>query len=111
MDHYSYSDSREHEEKNISCIGIRCSAGPHRARAMDEALGHSFPAGEYSPELNLHPVMGNDGPAKGYCFGSTEEHGLVPQEVFQFEGKSSSGCEKDELACSGLSLPGTIRPL
>ncbi len=57
----------------INYIGICCGAGPHHVRAMAEALGRSVPASKYSPELNLHPVIGYDDTTKRYCFGPMNE--------------------------------------
>ena len=39
-------------------IGICCGAGPHHVRAMAEALGRRPPASRYSPDIELHPVLG-----------------------------------------------------
>jgi len=44
----------------INYIGICCGAGPHHVRAMAEALGRTVPAGEYSPEIKLHPIFGEN---------------------------------------------------
>jgi betaine-homocysteine S-methyltransferase len=43
----------------INYIGICCGAGPHHVRSMAEALGRKVPASKYSPDINLHPVFGN----------------------------------------------------
>jgi len=42
----------------INYIGICCGAGPHHVRAMAEALGRTVPASEYSPDIGLHPIFG-----------------------------------------------------
>src|SRR5919198_224817 len=39
-------------------IGICCGAAPHHVRSMAEALGRIVPASRYSPDLSLHPVLG-----------------------------------------------------
>jgi betaine-homocysteine S-methyltransferase len=46
-------------DMGINYIGICCGAGPHHVRAMAEALGRTVPASEYSPELKLHPIFGD----------------------------------------------------
>jgi betaine-homocysteine S-methyltransferase len=47
-------------EMGINYIGICCGAGPHHVRAMAEALDRTVPASRYSPEINLHPVFGDE---------------------------------------------------
>jgi betaine-homocysteine S-methyltransferase len=42
----------------IAFLGVCCGGAPHHVRAMAEALGRSVPASRYSPELALHPVIG-----------------------------------------------------
>jgi betaine-homocysteine S-methyltransferase len=42
----------------VSFIGICCGGAPHHVRAMAEALGRTVPASRYSPDLSLHPVLG-----------------------------------------------------
>jgi betaine-homocysteine S-methyltransferase len=42
----------------IRYIGICCGAGPHHVRSMAEALGRTPAAGEYSPDISLHPIFG-----------------------------------------------------
>ena len=46
-------------DMGINYIGICCGAGPHHVRAMAEALGRTAPASEYSPEISLHPIFGD----------------------------------------------------
>ena len=46
-------------DMGIHYIGICCGAGPHQVRAMAEALGRKVSASEYSPDLNLHPIIGD----------------------------------------------------
>ena len=46
-------------EIGVNYIGICCGAGPHHVRAMAEALGRQVPASKYSPDVNLHPVFGD----------------------------------------------------
>jgi betaine-homocysteine S-methyltransferase len=41
-----------------SFLGVCCGGGPHHVRAMAEALGRRVPASRYSPDLSLHPVIG-----------------------------------------------------
>jgi len=42
----------------VNYVGICCGAGPHHVRAMAEALGRTVPASRYSPDMDLHPVLG-----------------------------------------------------
>ncbi|BBO71057.1 hypothetical protein DSCA_49870 [Desulfosarcina alkanivorans] len=46
-------------DMGINYIGICCGAGPHHVRAMAEALGRLVPASEYSPDIGLHPIFGD----------------------------------------------------
>ena len=46
-------------DMGINYIGICCGAGPHHVRAMAEALGRKVPASEYSPAMDLHPILGD----------------------------------------------------
>jgi len=50
-------------------IGICCGGAPHHVRAMAERLGRTVPAGRYSPDISLHPVLGDDvrDPAKKFA--------------------------------------------
>ncbi len=48
------------QQSGISYIGICCGGGPHHVRAMAEALGRETPASRYSPDIDLHPVLGAD---------------------------------------------------
>jgi betaine-homocysteine S-methyltransferase len=51
-------------DMGINYIGICCGAGPHHVRAMAEALGRQVPASKYSPDINLHPVFGDENSQK-----------------------------------------------
>ncbi len=42
----------------VNYIGLCCGGAPHHVRAMAEALGRTPPAGRYSPDLSLHPMLG-----------------------------------------------------
>ena len=44
----------------VGYIGICCGGAPHHVRAMAEALGRTVPASQYSPDLSLHPILGDD---------------------------------------------------
>jgi betaine-homocysteine S-methyltransferase len=46
-------------DMGVNYIGICCGAGPHHVRAMAESLGRTTPASEYSPEIKLHPIFGD----------------------------------------------------
>ncbi len=50
----------EARNMGINYIGICCGAGPHHVRAMAEALGRNVPASRYSPEMDLHPIFGDE---------------------------------------------------
>jgi betaine-homocysteine S-methyltransferase len=43
----------------VNYVGTCCGAAPHHVRAMAEALGRTVPASRYSPEMTLHPMLGN----------------------------------------------------
>jgi betaine-homocysteine S-methyltransferase len=44
----------------VNYIGICCGGAPHHVRSMAEALGRTVPASRYSPDLSLHPILGED---------------------------------------------------
>ena len=52
------------KEIGIDYIGICCGAGPHHVRAMAEAMGRTVPASEYSPDIDLHPIFGDEAAQK-----------------------------------------------
>ncbi len=73
---YEMADfAKEAEQMGINYIGICCGAGPHHVRAMAEALGRTVPASEYSPELDLHPVLGAKGEEKAKRKKFSEDFG------------------------------------
>jgi betaine-homocysteine S-methyltransferase len=41
-------------------LGVCCGGAPHHVRAMAEALGRTPPASRYSPDLSLHPILGEN---------------------------------------------------
>jgi betaine-homocysteine S-methyltransferase len=43
----------------VGLIGVCCGGAPHHVRAMAEALGRTVPSSRYSPDLSLHPVLGD----------------------------------------------------
>jgi methionine synthase I (cobalamin-dependent) len=43
----------------VGYIGICCGGAPHHVRAMAEALGRQTPASTYSPDISLHPILGD----------------------------------------------------
>ncbi|MGD2187139.1 MAG: homocysteine S-methyltransferase family protein [Desulfobacterales bacterium] len=51
-------------DMGINYIGICCGAGPHHVRSMAEALGRNVPASKYSPDPNLHPLVGDENSQK-----------------------------------------------
>jgi betaine-homocysteine S-methyltransferase len=44
----------------VGYLGICCGGAPHHVRAMAEALGRHTPASRYSPDISLHPILGDD---------------------------------------------------
>ena len=44
----------------VGYIGICCGGAPHHVRAMAERLGRTVPASRYSPDLSLHPILGDN---------------------------------------------------
>jgi betaine-homocysteine S-methyltransferase len=44
----------------VNYIGVCCGGAPHHVRSMAEGLGRTVPASRYSPDLSLHPVLGNN---------------------------------------------------
>jgi betaine-homocysteine S-methyltransferase len=50
--------ARQAADIGVNYIGICCGGAPHYVRAMAEALGRVTPASQYSPALDLHPVLG-----------------------------------------------------
>jgi betaine-homocysteine S-methyltransferase len=44
----------------VRYIGVCCGGAPHHVRAMAEALGRTVPSSRYSPDLSLHPVLGDE---------------------------------------------------
>jgi betaine-homocysteine S-methyltransferase len=47
-------------DAGVTFLGVCCGGAPHHVRAMAEALGRTVPASRYSPDLSLHPVIGDD---------------------------------------------------
>jgi betaine-homocysteine S-methyltransferase len=52
--------ARAARDLGVGYIGICCGGAPHHVRSMAEALGRSTPASRYSPDLSLHPVLGDE---------------------------------------------------
>jgi betaine-homocysteine S-methyltransferase len=50
--------ARQARDIGVDYIGICCGGAPHHVRAMAEALGREAPASRYSPDIELHPVIG-----------------------------------------------------
>ena len=44
----------------VGYVGICCGGAPHHVRSMAEALGRDVPASRYSPDISLHPVIGDN---------------------------------------------------
>ena len=48
------------KEIGVNFIGSCCGTSPHHIRAMAEALGRKVPNSKYSPNLEVHPILGTD---------------------------------------------------
>jgi betaine-homocysteine S-methyltransferase len=46
-------------DAGVGYIGVCCGGAPHHVRAMAESLGRTVPASRYSPDLSLHPILGD----------------------------------------------------
>jgi betaine-homocysteine S-methyltransferase len=44
----------------VNYIGVCCGGAPHQVRSMAERLGRTVPASRYSPDLSLHPILGDN---------------------------------------------------
>jgi betaine-homocysteine S-methyltransferase len=47
-------------DAGVGYIGVCCGGAPHHVRAMAERLGRTVPASRYSPDLTLHPILGDN---------------------------------------------------
>ena len=47
-------------DTGVGFIGVCCGGAPHHVRAMAERLGRTVPASRYSPDLSLHPIIGDN---------------------------------------------------
>jgi betaine-homocysteine S-methyltransferase len=47
-------------DAGVGYIGICCGGAPHHVRAMAERLGRTVPSSRYSPDLTLHPILGDN---------------------------------------------------
>jgi betaine-homocysteine S-methyltransferase len=54
-------------------VGVCCGGAPHHVRAMAEALGRTPPASRYSPDLSLHPILGDNVRAKEQKFANWKD--------------------------------------
>jgi betaine-homocysteine S-methyltransferase len=52
--------ARQAYQMGVNYIGICCGGAPHHVRAMAEAIGRQTPASQYSPALDLHPMIGKN---------------------------------------------------
>jgi betaine-homocysteine S-methyltransferase len=50
----------EAKKMGINYIGACCGTAPHHIRAMAEALGRTVPNSKYSPNLELHTIIGDE---------------------------------------------------
>lgn len=51
--------TRKAAKVGIDYIGGCCGTAPHHLRAMAEALGRTVPNSRYSPQLEMHPIIGD----------------------------------------------------
>jgi betaine-homocysteine S-methyltransferase len=47
-------------EAGVNFVGSCCGAGPHHVRAIAEALGRVTPNSRWTPQLTLHPIIGDE---------------------------------------------------
>jgi methionine synthase I (cobalamin-dependent) len=47
-------------DAGVGYLGVCCGGAPHHVRAMAESLGRTVPASRYSPDLTLHPILGDE---------------------------------------------------
>jgi betaine-homocysteine S-methyltransferase len=47
-------------DAGVGYVGLCCGGAPHHVRAMAEALGRTVPASRYSPDISLHPILGEN---------------------------------------------------
>jgi betaine-homocysteine S-methyltransferase len=48
------------KDAGVNYIGICCGGAPHHVRAMAEVLGRTPDASRYSPNISLHPILGEN---------------------------------------------------
>ena len=56
------------KQLGVNYIGICCGGAPHYVRAMAERLGRTVPASRYSPDISLHPMLGDQLEAKHQAY-------------------------------------------
>ena len=71
----------------VGFIGVCCGGAPHHVRAMAEALGRTVPASRYSPDLSLHPVIGDSAGTTAGRYGELAGR-LVVRSRFRFGGST-----------------------
>ena len=54
-------------------IGVCCGGAPHHVRAMAEASGRTVPASRYSPDLTLHPILGDNVQESGQKYANWKD--------------------------------------
>jgi betaine-homocysteine S-methyltransferase len=47
-------------DAGVGYLGVCCGGAPHHVRAMAESLGRTVPASAYSPDLTMHPILGDN---------------------------------------------------
>jgi betaine-homocysteine S-methyltransferase len=60
-------------DAGVGYIGVCCGGAPHHIRAMAESLGRTVPASRYSPDLTLHPVLGDNVQQKEQKFANWKD--------------------------------------
>jgi betaine-homocysteine S-methyltransferase len=61
------------QDLGINYIGVCCGGAPHHVRSMAERLGRTVPASRYSPEMERHPVLGDDVRAQAAKFANWKD--------------------------------------
>jgi betaine-homocysteine S-methyltransferase len=61
------------QDLGINYIGVCCGGAPHHVRSMAERLGRTVPASRYSPEMERHPVLGDDVRAQAAKFADWKD--------------------------------------
>ncbi|PIK50520.1 betaine homocysteine S-methyltransferase 1 [Apostichopus japonicus] len=61
-----YDFGRQCDELGIQYIGLCCGNSPHYTRALCESIGRCPPASQFSPNMDLHCIFGEDDKVNDY---------------------------------------------